>query len=156
MNPDGRPSKIHDKEITKRLLDNIRIGMPIKYAAIEAGIDDKTYYNWKKRGEQGDAEYVQFFRHLKQAQSQGMKLSLQNVQVAANPEQFKKENHKGQWQAAAWILERRWKADFGRDAVPVPEEKQEGIDLSVLSDEDLKIVQGILEKHGNKSETNKD
>lgn len=152
----GRPSKIHDPDIVRRLLDNIRLGMPQKYAALDAGISDRTFDNWKRRAKSGDPEYEDFFRELKKAESSGMKMSLTNIQIAANPEQFRKDGHKGQWQAAAWILERRFKKDFGREAVVEEEPEPEGVDLSEMSEEDLQTMQKILNKYADKRKTDTD
>ncbi|MDM7920622.1 MAG: hypothetical protein QUS12_15895, partial [Methanosarcina sp.] len=75
-------------------------------AAVAAGIDEKTFYNWMRKGEElKSGIYFQFFQYIKECQAKAVELHLKLITKAAN---------EGSWQASAWILERRHPEEFGR------------------------------------------
>jgi len=93
-------------EIQKEIGNNIKLGMPLKFAAEAAGICEKTFYLWMEKGEnEGKGKYHDFFVYCNNCKSIGVKLHLTLITKAAN---------EGSWQASAWILERRHPEEFGR------------------------------------------
>lgn len=113
----GRPSKLVPS-VTKKLLEAIRQGLPIVTACTLAGIAEKTYYNWLEEAQkpEADEEFLQFLQSLKKAEAEAEYLLVKEIKLA------------DEWQAKAWILERRfgdrWKKVerneiTGKDGKPV-------------------------------------
>jgi transposase len=99
----GRPTK-YTPEITQKILDAIRLGAPFNQACNAAGIHVDTFIEWRKR-------YSEFAEAVKEAEGQGVQNWLTVIETAAN---------NGNWQAAAWKLERRFPQDFARrDRLPI-------------------------------------
>ena len=93
-----RPPSKYTPERVKRFLDAIRVGSPYSHAAQYAGIDHDTFLNWRKR-------YSEFSDAVKEAEGAATVGWLAKIEKAASD---------GNWQAAAWKLERRYPDDFGR------------------------------------------
>jgi transposase-like protein len=95
----------------------IEQGATYEMAAASAGIHRDTLHAWRSRD-------PAFSDALKAAEARGVLACLSRIQQAAND---------GQWQAAAWILERRYPADYGRrDRVQM--EHSGSVDVRVLAD----------------------
>jgi hypothetical protein len=100
----GRPTKLTEQ--TKQiLLDSIAAGMPYKLACLRAGISEDTLVAWRKKGAEGREPYASFVRELQTAEGDAVFMRLQHIEGAAM---------NGQWQASAWLLERRYPQFFGR------------------------------------------
>ena len=99
-----RPTKLSQDTID-RLADAIRLGATWERAADVAGISVATLRDWRRRGEAGDRQFAALLAALKAAEGDGVSRALQVIRQAAEG---------GQWQAAAWLLERRYPADYGR------------------------------------------
>lgn len=84
-------------EIIIEISDHIRQGRTQKDAAILSGISEAIFYEWLK-----DSSKVEFLECIKKAQSEFKKQLEIRVQKAADVT----------WQAAAWMLERRFKDDY--------------------------------------------
>jgi hypothetical protein len=102
----GRPSKLTDEVVTI-LLDSVAAGMPYELSCHRAGICYSTFRKWVIEGEKedGDPAFVQFVEDLKRAEGDAVFMRLQNIEGAAI---------NGQWQASAWMLERRHPEHFSR------------------------------------------
>jgi hypothetical protein len=105
----GRKLKLND-DLIKKIVSAIEIGTYNKVAARAVGIDESTFYMWLKKGEEAKAKginniYSQFYDAVKEAESRAMIRHLSNI-VKASQE--------GNWQASAWILERRYPELWGR------------------------------------------
>lgn len=123
----GRPTKF-TPEVTSKILSAIRGGNYIETAAAWAGVNKQTIYDWLR---QGAAATTGPFREFSDAVGEALAhaeiVDLQNVAEAAK---------KGNWQAAAWRLERRNPSRWGRkDRVPVAPEDE--INYDDLTDEEL-------------------
>lgn len=81
----------------QHLIDLLESGLPVTLAAAAAGIGRTTFYNWMN-----DAKFAE---QVEAAQARAVAPLLDRIRTAAT---------NGQWQAAAWILERRWPGEFGR------------------------------------------
>jgi len=100
----GRPTLLDERTITS-LEEGIKRGHPIKTACMAAGIGQATYYTWMSKAESEPGSiYSQFRERLQKAEQEGKATLLDIIYKAAAT----------QWQAAAWLSERRWPAEFGR------------------------------------------
>lgn len=109
--PANRPTKF-TSDTVDRLLDGIRKGLPIHLACSAAGIDDSRYYEWQNgkfpRG--ADPELKRKFRdELTRARDEAAYRSITLINDAATED----------WKAAAWILERRYPKEFGRQSLEI-------------------------------------
>lgn len=90
----------------RRFVEGIRLGATITMACQFAGFSRSAYYkaiNLAK--EQPDSIYGEFFAEVERAKGQAAIGWLAKIEKSAND---------GNWQAAAWKLERRYPDDFGR------------------------------------------
>lgn len=100
----GAPSKFSE-ERAERLLQAVRGGNYLKTACAFAGVDYTTLRRWVHKADEPSApqEYRDFRDALEKARADAEVASLAKIHKAAN---------EGQWQAAAWFLERsmpdRW------------------------------------------------
>ena len=103
--PTGRPSKL-TPELIEAVCKGVRAGLSYKDAAIRAGICEATFHKYKARGEKGEAPFSEFTESLKEAEAD-LKAELLKTIKAASIES---------WTAAAWILERKYQAEFARQS----------------------------------------
>lgn len=118
----GRPTKLDD-ETADRICEAVSLGSPLYLAARAGGIDPETLRAWKARGRKGEQPYSAFLGRLKVAEAVGVTAALTVIRKAAS---------EGTWQAAAWILERRYPKVFGRRDVRAE------LKLQALSPEEAK------------------
>lgn len=117
----GRPNKF-TKQRGQKIIESIAKEIPYKLAAEANGICEDTLYTWLKQGYKDLAEGIQTeFSDFSEA--------------VKRTEQEKIHDHlnaiKGQtknWQARAWILERRWRTLFGLNGEEI-EKLQTQLDL---------------------------
>lgn len=115
----GRPTKISDALI-KAVCGFIEGGDFIDTAAVCAGINYCTYYNWIKWGDERHqdfkgGQYETFFKAVKDAERRAE----HNILI-------KLEETKGMaWTKYAWILERRFPAKWGRRFQQLPASQAE-------------------------------
>lgn len=100
----GRPSKL-TPEVSKAICDALRVGATHRMAADYAGVDPATFQRWLADPR---AQFREFRESVKRAEAKGDIAALAVIQKAADG---------GQWQAAAWRLERRHPDEFGRRQV---------------------------------------
>lgn len=93
----GRPTK-RTPETVKKLCDAIRLGASYGDACGYAGIDIATFGRWRD-------EFADFAHEIKEAEASGRVQLIAKIQKAATD---------GNWQAAAWMLERRDPQNYGR------------------------------------------
>jgi transposase len=114
----GRPTKL-TPEIQNRIVVLIRAGNYVETAAASAGIHKSTLYDWLKRGarekqritqnprariSKKEAPFVDFSDAVEKAQAEAESRDVMLIAKAAEE----------QWQAAAWRLERKFPARWGR------------------------------------------
>lgn len=123
----GRKTKLTEKMI-EEIAKHIELGMINKDVAQLVGISETTFYNWMKEGENSKDNNIfrKFYLKVKEAEAKAIKRNLAIIQRAAN---------EGNWQAAAWFLERKRPEDWGRkervnintdDGITIKVEKVEG------------------------------
>jgi len=83
----------------------IASGMTRDLACAFAKINTATFYRWMKKGEKAESQRTHnFFQAVTFAEAKGAGVLLDRIQKAAA---------RGNWQAAAWMLERRYAAQYG-------------------------------------------
>jgi len=116
-------------EVERRLLEALRVGSTFRLAAAYAGIDHATLYRWLEK----DATLA---TRIKEAEGAAVVGWLAKIEKAASD---------GNWQAAAWKLERRYPEDFGRrerlDVRIDIEERVRDMARSLGLDEDEAVIE---------------
>lgn len=103
INKGGRPTKL-TAETTKKICDAILVGSTYEAAAQYAGVNYSTFRMWMKRGEDGKGrKFVEFLETVETANASAQVYFATNIKSAATA---------GDWRAAAWMLERRFKQDY--------------------------------------------
>lgn len=83
----------------KRAEEAMRLGLTHELCAAYIGIGRSTYFKWLKRGRAEESSiYARFRDAVRRGEAQGAAMSLATIAQSARA---------GQWQAAAWLLERR-------------------------------------------------
>lgn len=101
----GAPTKL-TPELQATVVSFIRAGAYVETAAVAAGINKTTLYDWLKRGvAQTKGIYRDFSNALEKAQAEAELLDINRINKAAAD---------GVWQAAAWRLERKYADRWGR------------------------------------------
>lgn len=121
-------------EVSEAILDFISKGSTDKMACQAAGIDPSTFRRWVSRGESSKSgQFYAFYMALKKARTVAFhhnldlirkaateKQTLKTIRITTHPDGTKttveesRETPK-QWQAAAWILERKYPVDFSKN-----------------------------------------
>jgi len=133
----GRPTKINDALIEK-VCEYIEEGNFIDTAAVCAGINYCTYYNWIKWGDERHQDfkggaYEKFFKAVKDAERRGENHILQCL--------FNAEGKN--WIRYAWVLERRFPAKWGRRFQQLPaSQAEDGVKGIEQAQEALRKAQG--------------
>lgn len=106
-------------EVREAILTAVRAGNYLEVAVRYAGVAESTFWEWVRRGRDGDARYAPFVAELDKAQAQSEVRDLALVGKAAeDPDR---------WTAAAWRLERRYPDRYGRPQTRVKVEGAVGI-----------------------------
>lgn len=105
----ARPAIKLDEGRRKRLLAALEAGATLRMAAAAAGVSEDTLARWRKADADLQAD-------IETAEARGAVRALEVIQAAAAA---------GTWQAAAWMLERRYPADYGRRVPPAEDTSKE-------------------------------
>ena len=101
----ARPSKL-SPDITKRIGENIALGLTYSLAAEAAGITYQTFNEWHKKGKNSKSgEYFEFYTHIQKCNANAAKKCIEKLNEAVKA---------GNCTVSIWILERRFSEDFGR------------------------------------------
>lgn len=101
----GRPTKF-TPDVRARIISAIRNGNTYDASANYGGISYSLLRQWIVQGEQDQAgEFLEFVEALKRAEAEAEVESVALIRRSAQD---------GQWQAAAWFLERRKPSEWGR------------------------------------------
>ena len=140
----ARPSKL-TSEVQESIVESVEQGLTFKQAAQLAGIDETTLHRWKRKGEKAiSGKFYQFCLAIKRANLKARLILLERIEKAGEGGQVSEtvtEIHDANgklirritvrkelppvWQASAWILERRFPSEFGRNARPVQEDEND-------------------------------
>jgi len=125
----ARPSKL-TPEVQEKICEAIRLGAVYEHACNYAGIRYTTFRNWILRGEQSKSgKYFEFLNAIKKAEGTATSKWLGMIEESAE---------KGNWQAAAWKLERRYFGSYGKQTKQQIQSQNIEVDLSTLTDEQIK------------------
>jgi len=108
----GENSK-YNQERAKIILDNVRLGVPIRRVASLAGIDKNTFYNWLAYSDPDDPKYSPghpaakdgFIQRVLKAEGECMQRHIAHLETASQ---------KGDAKCSMFLLERKFPDDFGR------------------------------------------
>lgn len=154
--PGGRPTSL-DTEAANAIVGILQKGLPIEDAVAAAGVSEKSYFNWMRRGERAskarilkDSEkpFLQFFQSCKKARSLGKVARVTQIERAGMGDQ----NTPPDWKAVAWLLERMHPEQFGRriirlEATPLEEAAAGGLTNGPVAACNL-IMEGPVEPPG--------
>ena len=114
----GQPTKC-----TQEVIDGL--AECVQHVSIERACElleicEKTYHNWKNRGEKGEEPYVYFLQSIKKAEAERSQRRLKRIEKCAKDritfDKFgNKKITKGDWQALAWLEERQNRKEFSRN-----------------------------------------
>jgi len=104
MVEEKKPYKL-DEALTDRLLQAIKLGSYIEHACAYAGINSSTYRRWRQNAELEIEPYKSLFEKIHQAEAEGIIRRIGRIEKVAQ---------EGNWQADAWLLERKYPDKFGR------------------------------------------
>lgn len=135
IHPGRTPLLDEDPGVGRVFLAVIAVGGKLTTACKTAGISRTTFYNWKKKAEEGVEPYVSFMDEYEKAQEAAKYKYLECINKAAEED----------WRAAAWGLSRLYPDEFG-DRVTNQIEVSQKPDLSKLSDEELERWRELMEK----------
>jgi len=101
----ARRTKLSE-ELIKEAYELVASGNYIKDVYPILGIGEVTWYRWLREGEKAKSGLKrQFWQAIKKAEKEAIVKNVGVIQKAAE---------QGNWQAAAWWLERRYYEDWGR------------------------------------------
>ncbi len=112
-------------KLTKERIDSLakalRGGAIIRWACVSSGICEKTYFNWQNEFSDGKLEPFDPDETLDENPSREdlLRYFVRETAMALNDYSsglLEKIHQADSWQAAAWILERRFPEEFGRRA----------------------------------------
>jgi len=95
-------------EISLKITTALRNGVSVNAACRQAGVPKSTYYKWLTKGRDGMEAYEAFYQAVEKATGEAEEHFLKMIQAIAAGK------IKGNWQAYAWILERRFHEDWRR------------------------------------------
>lgn len=121
-------------DVSNAILGFIARGSTDAMACDAAGVDQSTFYRWIRNGEDAKSGvYHQFSQNLKKARAAAFQSNLDQIRRAATEKQILKTTRitthpdgtetkveelketPKQWQAAAWLLERKYPELFSRN-----------------------------------------
>lgn len=100
----GRPASKPTKAQHAAIVEGRRKGLPWKACAGAAGIHHTTLLKWRTKGEDGEEPYAALVADVEKAEAESIHDLLSRIEAAATET----------WQAAAWLLERRYPREYGR------------------------------------------
>ena len=122
----GRPTKL-TPEVQKKIVDMISAGNYVETAASYAGVSKVSLYDWMKRGNKASKGiYREFLNVIEKALAESEIRDVLTIGTAA----------KMNWQAAAWRLERKSPAKWGRKT---------NFELNPMDEHRIKIEEAKLE-----------
>ena len=93
------------KEVCDAICEGLEKGNYITTCCRAVGINPKTFYNWKKWGEDGREPYATFLERVNKSEAIGEMLHVEIIHDTALS---------GNWLSSAWLLERKYPSRFGK------------------------------------------
>jgi hypothetical protein len=124
----GRPTKL-TPETQEKICHAIRLGAIYEHACNYAGVTYSSFRNWMIKGEAAKSgKFLDFFEAIKKAEGTASSKWLGMIEEAAED---------GNWQAAAWKLERRYPDAYGKRMRVDQRSVNLDVDLNGLEDEQI-------------------
>jgi hypothetical protein len=101
----GRPTSL-TPELRVQICQRIAEGLTFVDACRVNHIAEKSFYNWKERGEEGEEPFSEFLQSVKESEGEFKATHIKTIRSASQGKIA------GQWQAAAWLLERKYPGEF--------------------------------------------
>lgn len=103
--PTGRSWSLNSA-VVQEVCAGVRVGLSYRDAAARAGITERTFHNWVRQAQEPDAptRLLHFFQQLEVALLDLKATCLARIHTASK---------EGSWQAATWILARKFPREFG-------------------------------------------
>ena len=122
----GRPSKLK-AEVINSIQQWLRMGYFVEDAARMSGVHKTTLYRWLEKGreerEAGEESlYVDFCNAMEKARAEAEGMFLSSIKTAAS---------RGQWQAAAWWLERSFDKWSKPNKIQLGGDKEEPLKVQI-------------------------
>jgi transposase-like protein len=126
----GRRTKLTN-EVKGQIVATISMGLTDKDACVVAGISEVTFYEWLNRGRNKEGYngrkwapvYATFANEVERARVANKVHHVRNIYRASET----------QWQASAWMLERRFPEEYGRrDRIDVGNAEEKPFKAEVL------------------------
>lgn len=111
-----------NKRVCETICEGLRKGNYVTTCCRAVGISQRTYYNWKKKGEEGEEPYATFLQKVDEAEAEGEMAMMEIIHDNAVS---------GNWLSSAWVLERKYPNRFG---------KRERMELQTDNDFKLEIT----------------
>ncbi len=124
----GRPTKCHDEDKIERFCKALSDGASLESACTIGGFHYTSLRNWINAAEAGDEKYLHILDKYKKATAECEHSLIAEIRTAART----------QWQAGAWILERKYPEKYGRRNVVDLNAQQ-----TVTVDDPQKIVNSL-------------
>ena len=122
----GRPSKLN-AEVINSIQQWLRMGYFVEDAARMSGVHKTTLYRWLEKGreerEAGEESlYVDFCNAMEKARAEAEGMFLSSIKTAAS---------RGQWQAAAWWLQRSFDKWSKPNKIQLGGDKEEPLKVQI-------------------------
>lgn len=129
------------EDVLLTVCEGLAVGLPPILACERAGISRRTLSTWQERGQKELDElaadedpkpgtYGHFLQRFKITQAECARSQLELISDARRDKSLN-------WQAAAWIAERRWPEHFARKTLVEVSGDKGNVDLTTLSPEAL-------------------
>lgn len=129
-----------NKALQARMKKCMAAGMMVQEACALSGIALPTHYRWMRLARDGDEKYQEYAEAIQQGLARGEQVALAAVQRAFT------RTDKQSWQAAAWLLERRYGYTVSNASLPVGDE-EDGSDAPQTQDELIQRLAAKLPVH---------
>jgi transposase len=96
--------RILSNQVEKRLCASLAAGNSIATACSLTGISESSFFEWKRRGESGETDFVEFSQSVRRARAKAKQRLVAIIQRQAPRD----------WKSAAWLLERGFRAEYGK------------------------------------------
>ena len=137
--------KINNRpKVKKFIIESLENGNGIKKSCAAAGISYNTYLDWTEtESPRHDSDFSNLVKKALLSGKQSLKEICQSVVFQAAT-----AKEKPVWQAAAWILERRFPEDYGvRQAIEHSGEIKQTTDISQFTEEEKQVLLKIARKN---------
>ena len=154
----GRKTKL-TKDCQDIIVESLKLGLKVEDTINRAGISRETYFEWIRRGQANDGKvYVDFADAVKNAEYDAKASRLERIkQAGIGGQTFEEKKITNRmidgkivkveeinttkqstpnWQADAWLLERKYPDEFGRKY----QVENLNVDLTKLTDEQLERI----------------